>query len=137
MKKIGAKKLRELLQEIKIYNDYELLGAKRLKTSVPFISLTSGGRSFSTRWHVVRVGFKTDLNAHWSDNGCKTFIAYGNTAAARNAALAEAQTWAGERYKITEWVKTPYGAWTSGPHLRARLRALLPEIYGETPEAGT
>jgi len=114
-------KLLEQLDAANTQNPY--LFAGRGNVYVVFVAATKGRGSRGAYFSVVRPGFMTDPNAHWMDNGCKTFSAAGRKA----EALAEALAWAGERYKITDWAKTPFGSWMSADVIKARLAELLPK----------
>lgn len=58
-----------------------------------------------SRAHVVRPGYRTDPAAHWSDNGCKTFVGK------MTDAVQAAKAWAGARYGITAWKRNGMGDW--------------------------
>jgi hypothetical protein len=60
-------------------------------------------------WHVVGVGFRTDPDAAWYDNGCKTFLADLGEKDRGKAALERAKRWAGERYGIGGWKRNGAG----------------------------
>lgn len=65
------------------------------------------GRWFrSAAWQVIRPGYRTDPEAHWTDHGHKTFDVF-RPGDQKGTRLAEAQEWAGARYGVTEWVKIP------------------------------
>ena len=62
------------------------------------------------KWQVIRIGYKTDPDGHWSDNGHKTFTAY-NPREEKEKQLQAALAWASERYGITEWERSPFGSY--------------------------
>ena len=113
-------KLTESFRSIGVFNAYEFAGHG-------MVFLDYRGWDSVTRvtssWFVVRHGFVTDAKAHWSDNGCKTFPGRKNS-----TALYEAKAWAGEKYGITEWAKTPYGTWMEAAFVKRRVKELKAEV---------
>jgi len=119
-------KFTESLRQFDIHNAWGYAGTGN--PYIVYIPGTTGRGSRSPHIQVVRPGYQTDPKAHWMDYGSKTFHCWSST---KQATIAEAQAWAGERYKITAWEKTPYGTWMSADfvkarnaELKARLKAL-------------
>lgn len=135
MKKISAKKLREMLLESRVHNDHELF--KVVNPTPPVISHVTSSKWESPRWRVWRVGRKVDPNAHWKDNGAKTFlisrVGDETPGQAKNRAFNAAVAWASEKYTrwSDEWVKTPFGSWAPNDALEVALSHHLLEIFGE------
>jgi hypothetical protein len=109
-----------------VVNSWEFYGHGR-----PYISYVSGGGrgQLSSRVQVVRPGYRTDTsaNAHFLDNGHKTFELYhhpGTTSERKTAAIAEAQTWAGARYGISEWARDPFGSYGEAAFVKERVHEL-------------
>jgi hypothetical protein len=117
-------KLTNDLREIGIVNTYDFAGKGNVALS--YSSATTGLGSRYARWIVVRPGFQTDSGAHWMDNGNKTFSV--SCKAVKDEVLEQAKAWAGERYKIAEWAKTPFGDWMSKDFVEARMAALKTQI---------
>lgn len=140
MKKISAKKLREMLLESRVHNDHELF--KVVNPTPPVISHVTSSKWESPRWRVWRVGRKVDPNAHWKDNGAKTFliscVGDETPGQAKNRAFNAAVAWASEKYTrwSDEWVKTPLGSWAPKDALEAALRHHLPELFKEKKSTG-
>lgn len=60
-------------------------------------------------WAVVRLGYQTDPDAPWYNNGNKVFSAFLHSDGKRGA-LAEAQQWAEKRYGVTgPWKRNGHG----------------------------
>lgn len=116
----------ELLRRVGVLNDYDFFRDGRPRVFLTYA--TSNSRSpIPARWLVHRlradgVEVVTNPDAHWADHGRKSFGSYRH--GGRRAALAEAQAWAGERYGITEWARTPFGGYGDAAFVRARLRDL-------------
>ena len=99
-------KLADALRAMRVFNDHDLLtrfaADRRMAVCVSYIpheaQMVNAARS-----QVSSPFFDTDRNAHWSDNGCKTFA--GNRAESMPLALA----WAQKKYGITEWAPSPFG----------------------------
>lgn len=118
----------QLADALGVCNAWEFAGKGN-----PFISYSPndygrGGRS--AHFTVIRPGYRTDPdpNAHWQDYGNKTFMVWGSGKEAKDKMLAEALEWAGARYKITEWAKTPFGTWMSAEFVKTRLAELKAQL---------
>lgn len=125
--RLTAKRTRELLALKKVYNDTQLMGA-----ATPFIAFRKRDvrQQATPAWQVLRADHRTDPDGSYRDGFNKTFTLLGDvTTELKNQRLADAQAWASTEYGVTEWVKTPYGSWTSGIALDARLRELLPKYF--------
>jgi len=114
-------RLVQVLNAHKIHNDWELLSRFTEKGEinvavtyrVPYPRLV---RPRGTQ--VWAPGIVTDADAHWVDNGNKTFT--GQKAESWPKAMA----WATEKYKITKWGPSPFGASTYLPErVIARARS--------------
>lgn len=125
-KSFTAKKLRELLALKNIHNDWELLGDTDGK--IPFVMYRNGFKKNGvlSAWQVLVANRRTDPDGHYRDGFNKTFLV-GEVGTV--AAVEQARRWATERYDIHDWVKTPYGSWTSQAHLRTRFSELMPELF--------
>lgn len=102
---------------------------------VPFVAYTPAepGRGYrSAHWQVIRGKYITDKDAHWRDNGKKTFSMYRREEKAKQ--LEAALAWASDRYNITEWAKTPFGSYAPAAFVKARL-AQLRELTKTLPPA--
>lgn len=125
-KKFTAKKLRELLALKDVRNDWELLGDTDGK--IPFVMYRNGFKKNGvlSAWQVLVVSRRTDPNGQYRDGFNKTFLVgeLGTVATAEAA-----RQWAAETYDIHDWVKTPFGSWTSQAHLQKRLSELMPERF--------
>lgn len=125
-KSFTAKKLRELLALKNIHNDFELVGDTDGK--IPFVMFRSGykKKNVISAWQVLATNRRTDPEGQYRDGFNKTFPVDDQV---RLTALAQAKQWAEEHYGVADWVKTPFGSWTSGAHLQARLHELMPETF--------
>lgn len=125
-KSFTAKKLRELLALKGIHNDFELIGD--MNGTMPFVMYRSGFKKNGviSAWQVLVVNRRTDPDGQYRDGFNKTFTVDND---ARTSALGYAKQWVTETYGITDWVKTPFGSWTSLAHLEARFRELMPETF--------
>lgn len=106
------------LRERRIFNAWDYAQALE-GNGVPYISYqpaTTGFGSIAARWHVVRPGFKTDPDAWHFDFNNKAFTVMGRDQ--KQAQLEAAMKWAGDRYGITEWLKTPFGSYMSADYVR-------------------
>lgn len=119
-----AKKLRELLALKGIHNDFELMG----DDPVPFIMYRNGykKKNVISAWQVLVNNRRTDPEGQYRDGFNKTFAVDGD---AQVSALGHAKAWASQEYNVTDWVKTPFGSWTSQTHLQTRLGTLMPEMF--------
>lgn len=130
--RISAKRVRDLLMLQKIYNDFLLVGDTQGR--VPFVTYRNAvlKDGVTAAWQVVTPGRSTNVHGHYRDHYNQTFeVENARSADARSAVLRQALAWASERYGISsdEWVKTPFGGYTSKAHLGARLRELLPREF--------
>jgi hypothetical protein len=117
-------KLTEQLKTIGVYNAWGF-AAK----GVPYIEYfpADNGRltSHYAYWAVVRPGFKVD-----PDNFLHNYHQEFTVTCRENKAkaLAEAQAWAGQRYSISEWAKTPYGSYMDAGYVKQRIADLKQEL---------
>jgi hypothetical protein len=96
-------KLAEQLRAIKIVNLWDLVSrfGKKGADDV-FIVFHRGGRAMADRSNVVSPSHKTDLKAHWSDNGSMSFT--GPVKLSQTQAIE----WASKHYGIEKWVSCPF-----------------------------
>lgn len=130
MKKISAKRLREMLDNVRVYNDHDL--SMIVNPVPPVVSYTKAERYWSAKWSVWRVGRRTDPKSHWHDGGAKVFtVEHVNGSLNKDEQFTAAIAWANERYTkwSDEWVKTPFGSWMPKDALEAALRHHLPELF--------
>ena len=125
-RKPSKKQIVEKLRERRVFNAHNFAEHGEV-----YIGYDPGDRWQGARVQVVRPGFKTDSNpkAHWQDRGHKTFDLFGipgdTKAQQRDAAIEKAKEWAGQRYGITEWAKTPFDTWMDKGYVERRLAELL------------
>lgn len=135
MKKVSAKKLRELLADVRAHTENQLF--KPVLPAPPVISYQPANRHQRARWVVTRVGYKTDPeHGHFLDGHNKIFRVDGVTP--KEPARVLAIDWASEEYGYTtaEWAKTPFGSWVPKVALETALRHYLPELFGESTSTG-
>lgn len=126
-------KLVEQLRSVRIFNAHEFAGKGNVFIS--YSPAITGRGSRSAHYVVSRPGYVTDPNAHWQDYGHKTFTCWRGVD--RPAAFEEAKTWAGARYKITEWARTPFGSWMSASFVKQRLAELLEIVKTKETTGGS
>jgi hypothetical protein len=112
--------LAENLKKLGIGNDFQFAGHGN--PYIVYYAATVGRGSRYARWTVVRPGFVTDKDAHFLDHGCKTFAV--SCKEQKEPVLLEATGWAGARYGITEWVKTPFRSYMAADFVQRRLAEL-------------
>jgi len=110
-----------LLRDNKIYNSWEIAKRGELHFFISY-SAAEPKSCKGASWHVVGVGFKTDSDAAWYDNGCKAFQVWGRKD--KEDVLAKAKEWASQKYGIAEWERDPFGGWQD-KRLIDLLRATL------------
>lgn len=128
MKKVSAKKLRELLADVRAHTEGRLF--KPVQPAPPVITHRSANRHQRARWVVTRVGYKTDPeHGHFLDGRNKIFPI--SSVDHKQSELVRAIGWASEKYGYTidEWEKTPFGSWTPKSALETALRHYLPELF--------
>lgn len=104
------------LRDRKVYNSSNLVSEYAHATGNVGVYISyshNDGSRMSTGtldgYHVVRPGFKTDPDGHWTDNGHKAFHASWSREngdgydTARSAAIE----WTNNRYHTTEWTRIP------------------------------
>lgn len=121
-----AKHLRDLLIAKDITNDEKLVGDTGGK--VPYVAFRNGfkRKDVASAWQVLVPGRRTDPDGNFRDGFNKTFLV---SESGTITTPEMARQWASETYGIHDWVKTPFGSWTSKAHLDVRLRELLPEHF--------
>ncbi len=122
-------KLLDQLRTVRIFNAHDFAGEKG-NVFITYQTQETGRVFRCAGWHVARIGYQTDPNnANWSDYGDKVFNIFGRiTAEARAELLAEAKTWAGKRYRITKWAKTPFGSWMDAGFVAKRMAELKSQL---------
>jgi len=88
-----------------------------------FVSHHPAG-NLSASWVVYGVGFETNPDGHFTDNGSKRFTIHGRED--KVAALALALTWATEQFGVPGWEKSPFGSWMptgTNAIMKAKLKA--------------
>ena len=116
-------KLTDELRTIGVFNEYNFAGH-----SNPYITYhkaTTGLGSEYAHWSVGRTGFKVDPD-NYRHSYSKEFAVWDRES--KVTALAEALQWAGERYKITEWAKTPFGGYMEAGFVKKRLAELKEQV---------
>lgn len=126
MTRYTTRQLRELLLNKKIRNDGDLVGDTG--GVIPYVAFRNGfkKKNVVSAWQVLVPGRRTDPDGTYADGFNKTFLVSDSGVL---TAPERAKQWASEVYDIHDWVKTPYGSWTSKEHLEVRLRELLPEQF--------
>lgn len=116
-----------MLRPLRVFNDTHFFNGD-VPAGQVYIDYWAAHSVVPARWAVIRVGYKTDPDAHWSDRGHKSFgLTHepGRTFAQdKAAALQAAQRWAEERYGIVAWKRTPFGGWGEETFVDARLAEL-------------
>jgi hypothetical protein len=113
-------KLAESLKQAGVGNDFHFAGHGN--PYVVYYAATTGRGSRYARWVVVRPGFVTDKEAHFLDQGCKVFVV--SCKEHKEPVRLEALAWAGARYKITEWAKTPFRSYMEAGFVKRRVEEL-------------
>lgn len=128
--RITAVRLRELLSLKNVRDDVALVGDTGNKVPFVYHRKADARANVSAAWVVISPGYRTDPDGSYRDGFNKVFILPQKAATTvKNDRLELAKTWVCERYGVTNWTKTPFGAWTSKEHLDARLRELLPREF--------
>lgn len=128
--RLTAVRLRELLSVKRVSNDAELLNDVNGRVPLIVFRKRDNRTKMTPAWQVLVSGKRTDaLDGNVRDGFNKTFHVDLSDPQDRAVQLDAAKKWASETYGVTEWVKTPFGAWTSREHLEERLRVLLPREF--------
>ena len=85
-------------------------------------------------WQVIRRGYQTSPRGPWTGHGNKCFVV--NSLAVKKKRLAEAQAWAGKRYGIIKWARTPFGTWMHAGFVETRM-AVLSYLLNHAPTSGS
>ena len=107
------------LREYKVFNPYNLASVTKSKLYIDYSPQDIGQGGRSSHWSVVGIDFHTDPDAHWQDNGNKSFLVWGRTD--KDSKLQEAMDWVKEIHGITEWERDPFG----GYQIKGTLKKLL------------
>ncbi len=79
------------------------------------------------------LGLKPIQVAHWMDYGNKTVSV--SCRERKQVVLEELMKWAGDRYGIKEWAKTPYGSYMDAEFVKRRIAELKDQSKkGKTSE---
>lgn len=113
-------KLTESLRAVGVFNPHDFYGNGNVYLAFRRVD---SRRCVTSAWGVHRPGFKTEPDGFWGNYGNKYF--HGGF---RGDALVAAQKWAGERYKIEEWARDPFGSYGDAAFVKARIAALKAEI---------
>jgi hypothetical protein len=125
-------KLTESYKALQIHNAWGFAGHGNPYITYHAADNGRGGRC--AQWVVVRPGYQTDPNAHFLDHGCKTFGVWGKDV--KTLKLQYAREWAGKKYGITEWDRTPFGSWMDAGFVKARLAELKALLETRTQGGG-
>jgi hypothetical protein len=121
---VAMSKLTEQFRTVGVFNAWEFAGKGNVY--IEYFAGESGRGCRCARFQVVRPGYKTDPDAHWQDNYCKTVTCWGRSDKER--ALAEIKAWASHRYDIKEWARTPYGSWMDAKFVESRIAELKAQV---------
>jgi len=116
----------EKFRPIGIINGWDFAGGDGGGVRIVYRPSTSGRAYLCAAWQVAKDGFKTDPDAHWRDYYAKTFDVHRKEEKAGQ--LEEAKRWAGERFKITRWAKTPFGDWMDADFVAKRMKELRDQL---------
>lgn len=106
-------------EQYRVYNPYNIATLTGTKIYIDYSPATAGRLANNTSWIVVGVGFNTDPDAPWYDNGNKTFNVWGR--ADKEEKRLSAIEWASDKFGITEWEKSPFGSY----HPKGTLEKLI------------
>ena len=100
------------LRERKIHNAYNLAKVQiEPKVFIPYSPQEIGMASQFAKWQVYRIGWKTDPEAHWTNDGQKTFNVFRPATPEKEEQRLAAISWATEKYGISEWERSPFGSY--------------------------
>jgi hypothetical protein len=120
------KRLVEGLRSLRVFNSYDFYDGETPQGQV-FIYYHTGDAWHPSGWDVSRRGYQLGTDRL---NTSKQFIAFEGSGAKerKELAFAAAQTWASERYGITEWAKDPFGGFGDATFVAERLAALEADL---------
>ncbi len=98
---IGKSRFSEALRALRIYNDHALLKRFGEKGRDVWLGYSPPGRAEAQKTRVMSPSHKTDPKAHWTNDGCKTFVGR------RAESMPKAMAWASANYRVDEWVSSP------------------------------
>lgn len=110
------------MKTVGVFNGHAIAALAPDQVYISFSPSQTGRGAMSARYQVVRIGYRTDPNAHFLDNGHKTFSA----GIRKEQALRDAMEWADKRYGKREWLRDPYGNYQDArviPLLWEKIRA--------------
>ncbi|KKN09665.1 hypothetical protein LCGC14_1044360 [marine sediment metagenome] len=110
-------KATRLLRTVRIFNDYDFFGQQ------PYIYRRPRGIGLDltvSAWMATRRG--VSLDDAWYNYGDRPFTYLGREAVA--PALAVAKEWAGKRFGITAWARSPFGGWGYADFVKTRMAEL-------------
>lgn len=116
-----AKPTKKTFNAIGIINPHDLATrVEGLQVIVDYCPADNGRAGRFARWTVYRIGFKTDPKGHWSDGYNKAFTVRDR--ADKEPQRLTAIEWASNRYKVTEWEKSPFGSYHPLGTMEAALK---------------
>jgi len=135
---MNRKQTLEMLRAARVFNDHgiaKVTEGLRLQSRTDLVGVYVGYAGQVSRlgppsWQVIRAGFKTDPEGHWSNRGHKTFLLpYGRVREEKEPTRFQAIAWASERYNFDpeDWVPSPFGrasGWFPRPVLEIALDAI-------------
>ena len=98
-----------LLREYKIFNPHNLCRAAKSKLFIDYIPADNGRFAQSSKWQVVGIGFATDTEHAWYNNGCKTFLVGSHQN--KQPELEKAISWCKQAYGIGEFERDVFGCY--------------------------
>lgn len=116
-------KLAEQLRSLHIVNAWDFAGHGNVY--IEFCAAIRGRWAMPAKWIVRRPGHDTYAGGPWYDFGNKALRCSRIT---RREALEEIKQWAGEKYGIKEWARTPYGSWMDAEFVKRRLAKLKAQL---------
>ncbi len=132
----------QLRESLRICNDYQFICSKEEPTPpsstdytrqvyiyyVPYSSMSAGSQG----WHVYSPYFNTAPDSAWYNHGKKVFYVLDKDD--KKEQFEAAKKWATKKYKIKEWIRSPFGAYMDKEFTKKRikeLKQLLKENQGE------
>lgn len=114
----------ERLRDVHMFNAYDFARDSG-RVFICYTPQDTGRSGHGASWGVHRIGYQTDPNGPWYHYGDKHFAVFMDT---RAGALTKAQGWAGKKYGISEWARTPFGSWMDAGFVKSRLAELKKAI---------
>ena len=125
------------LQARRLFNPYDIAKAgPEPRVFIDYSPQDLGRAARSAKWQICGVGFQTDPEAHWQDYGNKTFPCWSPMKEKLSQGVA-ARKWAGEKYGVEEWERSPYGSYHPlGTMAEAIRKVRVDQVVPATPAAG-